>query len=343
MAYLHLIHNPLDEVNLGRVINTPPRGIGAKTMQDLVRWSQEQQLAVYDAMQQIAAARFNGEYCPAPLQNRAYTAIANFATTIANLVELSQQVPVVDLIDRVLEDSGLARHIRNSDDRPEERWENIMELRETAQEFNAEAPGEGLGTLLERLSLVAEVDTYEEANDSITLITLHQAKGLEFPVVFIVGLEEGLLPHSRSMDSPAQLEEERRLCYVGVTRAEQRLYLLRAFRRGFMGNSGPTIASRFLRELPSEHLGGARLPTAPTRRAPVLADRYATAAASAPAPTPRQMFQTGDLVSHKTFGEGVVMECVPSAGDYEVTIEFSNGVGLKRLLLSYAPLEKVEG
>ncbi|MFQ6028438.1 MAG: ATP-dependent helicase, partial [Dehalococcoidia bacterium] len=341
MAYLHLINNPLDEVNLGRVVNVPARGIGAKSMQDLVRWSQSQGITLYDAMQQIAIARFNGEHCPAPLQTRAFTAIASFAGTISNLVELSQQVKVVDLIDRVLEDTGLRRHIQGGDDRPEERWENILELRETAQEFNAEEPGDGLGTLLERLSLVADVDSYEDSEDSITLITLHQAKGLEFPVVFIVGLEEGLLPHSRSMDSAAQLEEERRLCYVGVTRAEQRLYLLRAFRRGLMGSSGPTLASRFLRDLPSELLGSARIPAPQTRKPAVLTDWAATV--PSPSAPPRLIFQIGDLVRHQTFGEGVVMSCDPSAGDYEVTIEFSNGVGVKRLLLSYAPLEKVEG
>jgi len=194
---------------------------------------------------------------------------------------------------------------------------------------------------------VAQVDNYEDAEDSITLITLHQAKGLEFPVVFIVGLEEGLLPHSRSMDSEVQLEEERRLCYVGITRAGQRLYLVRAFRRGLMGNSGPTLASRFLRDLPPDLVGSARTSTTPThmptRKPAVLSDWATTMAMAAAAPPPRLIFQSGELVRHKTFGEGVVMSCEPSDGDYEVTIEFSDGVGLKRLLLSYAPLEKVEG
>ena len=246
MAYLHLLHNPSDEINLSRVIGVPPRGVGAKSMQELLRWSHNQGIPLFTAMQRIAEARQAGEPCPVRLPNRATTAIGNFATTIDNLIQQSSKLKIVDLIDQVLEDTGLRSHIQNSDDRPEERWENILELRQTAHEFDAEEPPDGLSTLLERLSLVAEVDSYEEADESITLITLHQAKGLEFPVVFIVGLEEGLLPHSRSMESEAQLEEERRLCYVGITRAEEKLYLLRAFRRGFMGSSGPTIASRFL-------------------------------------------------------------------------------------------------
>ena len=254
MSYLRLLHNPLDEVSLARVIGVPPRGIGAKTLQDLTNWSQREDVPLFTAMQRITASRSAGEPSPVALSSRAVNAITGFVSIIEGLVQQASQLKVVELIDRVLEDSGLRRFIQDGDqrrdDRAEERWENILELREVAQEFNAEEPPDGLSTLLERLSLVADVDNYEESEDSVTLITLHQSKGLEFPAVFIVGLEEGLLPHSRSMDSEEQLEEERRLCYVGVTRAQRRLYLLRAFRRGFMGRGGPTLASRFLRDIP---------------------------------------------------------------------------------------------
>jgi len=164
---------------------------------------------------------------------------------------------------------------------------------------------------------------------------------------------EGLLPHSRSMDSETELEEERRLCYVGFTRAERRLYLLRAFRRGLMGSSGPTMASRFLRELP-EHLIAAaprRVPS-PDPQKSVASGSYVSRYVSsgipgwpsdkAP-PAPRVSLQTGDLVRHSTFGEGVVMECTPSSDDHEVTVQFSEVVGVKKLLLSFAALEKLEG
>ena len=251
MAYLRLLYNPLDEVSLGRIINVPPRGIGAKSLQELVQWARAQNVSSFTAMQRIAAARSAGEPCPVPLASRAANSIAKLATMLEELAELNGQLQVVDLIDRVLEVTGFRTFIQNSEDRPEERWENILELRETAQEFNAGEPPDGLASLLERLALVADVDQYEDDDDSMTLITLHQAKGLEFPVVFIVGLEEGLLPHIRSMEDEGQMEEERRLLYVGITRAQQRLYLLRAFRRGLRGNSGPTYASRFLREVPS--------------------------------------------------------------------------------------------
>jgi len=341
MAYLRVLHNSLDEVNLTRIINVPPRGVGAKSLQDLVRWAQGLNLPLFTAMQRIAAARTAGEPCPAPLGGRAASAVASFATLVGNLAQYSTQLKVVDLIDRVVEETGFRHHIQGSDDRPEERWENILELREAAREFDLEEPPNGLASLLERLSLVADVDSYEEAEDSVTLITLHQAKGLEFPVVFIVGLEEGLLPHSRSMESEDQLEEERRLCYVGITRAKERLYLLRAFRRGFMGGSGPATASRFLRELPPHLLAPARTSrSAAEPKSPWGA--WGPTPASPPAPPQtRPALQAGDLVRHATFGDGVVITCVPSAGDQEVTVQFDGGVGLKRLLLSYAPLEKV--
>ncbi|GIT13711.1 MAG: hypothetical protein CM1200mP35_05310 [Chloroflexota bacterium] len=172
------------------------------------------------------------------ISNGLYPKFANFGKIIESLVNLS----IVCLLRTHRSGFGTKWFTAvNSKqrDNPIERWENILELKETAREFDSETPPDGLSSFLEGLSLVAEVDSYEESEDSITLITLHQAKGLEFPVVFIVGMEEGLLPHSRSMENELELEEERRLCYVGFTRAEQRLYLLRAFRRGFMGNSGP--------------------------------------------------------------------------------------------------------
>ncbi len=343
MAYLNLLQNPLDEVNLTRVIGVPPRGIGAKSMQDLAGWAREQNVSLISAMQQIAAARSQGQPSPVPLTTRASNAIGDFSDMVEGLVQRVTQVPIVDLIDQVLDDTGLRRFIQNSDDRPDERWENILEFRETAQEFNAEDPGDGLASLLEKVSLVADVDNYEDSAESLTLITLHQAKGLEFPVVFIVGLEEGLLPHSRSMDSEEQLEEERRLCYVGITRAQHRLYLLRAFRRGFMGNSGPTLSSRFLREIPADLIAPAKQDQTRARGSTPLARTPLTnAPAAAPVPV-REVPSIGDLVRHSTFGEGVVMECLAVSGDHEVTVHFSGEVGIKRLLLSFAPLEKIDG
>jgi len=356
MAYLHLVYNPNDDVNLGRVINVPPRGVGAKSMQQLGDWARSKNLGLFAAMQEVAAARLAGEDCPITITKKAATSFADFAVTLEKLIELSKREKVVDLVDRVVEDTGFRNFIQNSDDSPQERWENIMELRATAQEFNAEAPPDGLATLLERLSLVADVDNYEDADDSITLITLHQAKGLEFPVVFMVGMEEGLLPHSRSLDDEDQLEEERRLCYVGMTRAEKRLYLTRAFRRSIFGATRAGEGSRFLRDIPAELITSGSGPTngsaSGTSRSfgkPGESNRPSWNAWQAPTPminrgkpeSARPTLSVGDSVRHNAFGEGVVTRVDVTASDTEVTIEFEGGVGQKRLLLSFAPLEKI--
>ncbi len=353
MAYLHMVYNPQDNVNLVRVINVPPRGIGAKSMQQLADWAQRQSLGLFAAMQEIAAARLAGEPCPVSITARAATSIADFAVMMEKLIELGRKAPVVDLVDHVVEDTGFRSHIQGSDDRPQERWENILELRNTAQEFNAETPPDGLATLLERLSLVADVDNYEEAEDSITLITLHQAKGLEFPVVFIVGMEEGLLPHSRSLETEDQLEEERRLCYVGMTRAEKRLYLTRAFHRSLMGGNRAGPASRFLRDIPAGLIasasGSIERGLGDRSSGDFPPKRHSWSDWQAPTPiinqnkpaTARPTLQVGDSVRHASFGEGVVTQLEGSVADTEVTIEFEGDVGVKRLLLSFAPLEKV--
>jgi DNA helicase-2/ATP-dependent DNA helicase PcrA len=353
MCYLRLLHNPSDEVSLTRVISVPPRGIGAKTMRDMADWAQRENVPLYTAMQYLAALNKSGDTFPVNLTSRAVKSISGFVEMIDRLIDFASKLPVVDLIDRVIEEADLEQYFKKDEGqteagRGEERWENIRELRTTAQEFNAEEPPNGLSTLLERLSLVADVDGYEESGESITLITLHQAKGLEFPVVFIVGLEEGLLPHSRSMESEDQMEEERRLCYVGITRAKKLLYMLRAFRRGFMGRSGPTLASRFLRDIPQEITATIRAPgpvatPAPrtiSRRIKDSADSWETVSSPKPA---RLALNVGDLVRHTAFGEGVVTGWEPDASDVQVTVEFRDGVGVKRLLLSFAPLEKIEG
>ena len=360
MAYLHMVHNPLDDVNVGRVINVPPRGIGAKSMQQLADWARNRDMALFSAMQEIAAARLANEVCPVDITKKAATSLADFAVTMEKLIELSKTAPVVDLVDRVVEDTGFRSFIQNGEDRPQERWENIMELRNTAQEFNAETPPDGLTTLLERLALVADVDSYEDADDSITLITLHQAKGLEFPVVFIVGMEEGLLPHSRSLDSEDQMEEERRLCYVGMTRAEKKLYLTRAFRRSIFGATRPGVASRFLRDIPPELITSGDISTKGStgNGLPSSAGKPGEGVRTKrpswnewQAPTPvinhnqptvsRPTLQVGDSVRHNSFGEGVVTGVDVTVSDTEVTIEFEGGVGQKRLLLSFAPIEKI--
>jgi len=198
-----------------------------------------------------------------------------------------------------------------------------------------------LTTFLEKVSLVSDVDELDEKVDATTLITLHQAKGLEFPVVFIVGMEEGLLPHRRSMEDPDELEEERRLCYVGVTRAQQRVYLLHTYRRNLFGGSSATQPSRFLQDIPKQLITGHGLWEDEEAKEDEFTPVTTLYSKSAAKQFSNLKLEVGDRVQHKMFGEGIVINCSPNKDDQEITVAFE-GAGVKHLLLSLAPLEKIE-
>ena len=359
LAYLHVLHNPQDDANLSRAIAVPPRGIGKKSLQDLTAWAAREGISRYDAIMRIREAQAARQPCPAPLVARAATAVAQFGELLLRLSVDKDKLALSSLIPVILKDAGLYAYIERNDANPTERLQNLREFIALAGEYDADTTEEKLADLLERVSLVAEVDSYEETEDTVTLITLHQSKGLEFPVVFIVGMEEGLLPHGRATDSQDDLEEERRLCYVGITRAKERLYLLRSFRRALYGNSGPTIRSRFLEEIPEELTAYARTPgrvsaaanagnsggrpSRPAESNPLTEwQRRPAAAAAAPAAPPKPSYipEIGDRVRHSKFGEGTVMACEEWGNDYETAVLFEGG-DLRRLLLSYARLEKV--
>ena len=340
ISYLRVISNPSDEVSLTRILNVPLRGIGQRTVQELTRWARARGTPLFEAIDRVAGGPDASDSMMPVLPSRASAAIKGFAQLIHSLTEEARRIDVVDLVDAVLERTNYQRYLDERAEMAEERWENVLELRNAAQEFRSLDPPEGLGQLLERLALIASVDNYTESPDALTLITLHQAKGLEFPVVFITGMEEGLLPHSRSMDSEEELEEERRLCYVGMTRCKERLHLVRAFRRSFGGGRGPSSPSRFLYEIPAELVTSPMIEPAPAAKpSPWVTWKTADAA-----PTEPQLdlpsLNTGDKVLHGTFGEGMVLSCVPSGQDFEVTVAFDGG-GIRRLLLSFAKLEKL--
>ena len=397
IAYLRLIANPDDDVSLNRVINLPTRGIGQRTLDHLARTARDAGTSQFAAIRALSDDSAPAQAAlVSPFTARARTALIGFGNLIKGIADERDELDLLDIIDAVLERSGYQRWLSEQPERSEERLENIQEFRASARDYLHFGREEALTAFLESVSLVADVDSMEDRTDAITLITLHQAKGLEFPVVFMVGMEEGLLPHSRSVDDPTQLEEERRLCYVGVTRAKERLYLLRAFRRGFRGGSEPGTPSRFLLDIPQELLAApaqpkrpstsgqrsavrrsgseaegrpdttqtrpdgikrTRLPTPPrsdnreksygtmrsTRsvRAPnVPGQRPVQAGSNQPAASPH--LATGDKVMHKVFGEGIVTESKPSGNDFEITVAFKDGAGVKRLLLGLAPIEKLD-
>ncbi len=322
IAYLKLIHNPYDSVSLARVINLPPRGIGSRTIEELSRWAKERSLPVYAVLQIVA-----DENQETPFNPRTTRALTGFLAMLNRLMAKSDELDVVELFDLVVDSFGYREHILEAQD-GEDRWDNILELRTVAAEYRHLGPQEELSSFLEGVTLVSDVDSYDGKVDAVTLITLHAAKGLEFPVVFIVGMEEGLLPHRKSLDDPDQLEEERRLCYVGITRAKERLYLVRAFRRSYLGNNEPGHPSRFLLDIPP-HLVGTSMQ--PARESPVTVS---------PSPS-KAALKAGDHVHHAAFGEGIVIGCLATRDDQEVTVAFKGEAGLKKLLLSLAPMERM--
>ncbi len=255
LAYLRLMANLQDELSLKRIINVPNRKIGPKTLGELQQWANEKNVPLYQAIQQV-------EQHPT-LGKAAKAALGEFGRLMADLTNAMDELQLPELLDRIAEKSGIGPELRDAPDGDLDRWANVLELRRVADDYSAIETRTALELFLENVALVGGADTtqtgengtlmQEENRDAVTLITLHAAKGLEFPVVFIVGMDEGSLPHSRSVDKPEQLEEERRLAYVGFTRAMHRLYLVRATRRSFFGESHSTEPSRFLYDIP-QHL-----------------------------------------------------------------------------------------
>jgi len=322
VAYLRLIRNPYDSVSLARVINTPPRGIGKKTIDDLLQWTKSLGIAPYTGLNMITS----DESIP-HFSGRTAQALAGFFHLLHELIEASREHGVADLIDLLVRKTGYQHYLLEMDD-GDERWENVMELHGIARELQHLSPRESLDSFLDGVTLFTEADRLDDTRDAVTLITLHQAKGLEYPIVFIVGMEEGVLPHFRSFDDPGQMEEERRLCYVGMTRTKSRLYLVNAMRRRLMGGLNANPPSRFLQDIPPRLVESAKLVEGEAWPAPV-ADRETS-------------LEAGDYVQHARFGEGVVLSCHPARGDQEIVVDFGNA-GTKRLLLSLAPLRKIDG
>jgi DNA helicase-2/ATP-dependent DNA helicase PcrA len=333
IAYLRLVHNPQDNVSLLRIINVPGRGIGQKTISALQSWAKAHDISLLEALRQISENAIAGE-AKQSLPSRTVQALAGFDALMSGISNQRHRPSVSGLVDEILEHTGYKAYILDKED-GEERWENIMELRSVASEYDELSPDEALAAFLEKVSLVSDIDELDEEADTVTLITLHQAKGLEFPAVFIVGLEEGILPHRRSFDDPQEMEEERRLCYVGITRAKKRLYLLRSYRRSLFGGSTANPSSRFLQDI-SPHLINPRGLWEESSNHVAHAYSQPSSGSSG-----TLTLKVGDHVHHSKFGRGIVMNSLPSRDDQEVTVVFEEA-GVKKLLASLAPLKKIE-
>jgi DNA helicase II / ATP-dependent DNA helicase PcrA len=276
LAYLRLVHNPADNVSLMRVINVPPRAIGDKTVSALTAWSAEQGVSMTGGLALVAGDlaspvlaghRQDGAKPPQhPFGTAANKALVAFYRLLKGWLDIKDKLNVSQLLDKITEQAGYATWLRDGTEEGEDRWENLQELSSVAAHYDDFPPELRLTAFLEEVALVSDQDELAEQDERVTLLTVHTAKGLEFEVVFLVGLEENIFPHSRSQEDPDQMEEERRLMYVGVTRAKDRLYLVRAFRRMLYGRSEINEPSRFLRDVAIAQ--GSTMGTSPVRGVP---------------------------------------------------------------------------
>jgi DNA helicase-2/ATP-dependent DNA helicase PcrA len=334
LAYLKVIHNPDDEVSMERIINVPPRSIGAKTVAELKSWAGKRNQSIFRALDAMAHG------AESPFSSKASRALADFHAMIDKWQDAKDQTWVGPLLDDVLNRTGYLAYLDDGTEEGEDRVANVREL--SALAYSQE--GLTLGEFLAEVSLVSDADTQDDSADAAVLLTLHAAKGLEFPVVFIVGLEEGMLPHQRALDDPEQMDEERRLIYVGLTRAKDMLFLTWAFRRLAYGDSMKAMPSRFLAEIPPHLTTGSPLPSHAIARYEREGYQRATTW-TIPTPTPGakrteqrlNRFHSGQRVRHAKFGDGIVIASKVRGDDEEVDISFPN-YGIKRLSANIANL-----
>ncbi len=343
LAYLNVISAPSDDLRLARIINSPPRGIGERSLETARQLAAKQGLSLFEVISQ--ADRY-------PELQRPAIRMRQFAGQIQELRLFSQANTPDLLYDELLEKTGYLKTLEASGDAKDQtRIENVKELKSSILSYMKESGDLSLEGYLANVALYTDLDNYDREADSVVLMTMHSAKGLEFPTVYIVGMEESIFPGIRAIGEPEEMEEERRLCYVAITRAKEQLSLVCARQRMLFGRTTSNRVSRFVDEIPPEHiqknipkgygyserphdLGFAYKSSAPQQhRSPVYAPKPAAAALPA--------FALGDNVRHKAFGQGVIVKMSPMGGDYLVEINFE-GVGLKKLMLRAAAQHMVK-
>ena len=329
IAYMRLAYNPLDSVSLKRIINIPARAIGPITVERIEQFALTEDISFFEAIRRIEEVKVT------PKAERAITALAKL---IEFLYDKREEYTVGKLLTEIVENTGYVTELRKQGTyEADSRLENIQEFFTVIEEFVNTSEDSTLRAFLEQVALVTDIDSYDEQEPAVTLMTLHAAKGLEFPIVFIVGMEEGIFPHSRSMQKRDELEEERRLCYVGMTRAQDELTLSYAHSRAFYGSRESNRPSRFIKEIPAEMF---HAPKKPAIRISRGSDLWGEPAVVQHASVSCE-FQPGDSVKHNVFGLGIIEKIEPNGADIQVTVAFED-VGRKKLMLSFAALEKAE-
>lgn len=351
IAYLRVIFNPADSLSLLRIINVPKRGIGDASLAKIQAYAAANNVSLFEAVSNAAA--IDG------LSSRFVSKLDDLAGIIFELMNLANEAPVEDLIDRVLRDTGYLEELENErTPQAQSRIDNLHELISVTQEFAASEEENNLENFLAHVALVSDIDDTELGEDAITLMTLHSSKGLEFPVVFLVGMEEGLFPHARTLMDETEIEEERRLCYVGITRAKEKLFLSSTKMRTIYGNTVTYPPSRFLQEIPARLVKTIKRQErfSALENFKQVSEKY-SARPQKPASTfnphsfmPQKpaaaaggtgtRFNTGDRVSHSKWGEGMVVSVKDSPDGQEVKVAFA-GAGVRSLLTKYAVLKKL--
>ena len=343
LAYLRLLYNPEDSLSLTRIINVPKRNIGATTMEHVAAYAEEQGISLFEALSSTDEI---------PVTKRARTSLENFAAMIFDLLNDIEGKDVLSLIETVIKQTGYGDMLDKEaehDPQGESRKENVGEFLSVAKDYMDSNPDGNLQDFLENVALVSDVDDFESSDSKVTLMTLHAAKGLEFPVVFLVGLDEGLFPHSRTLMDPSQVEEERRLAYVGITRAERQLYVTNAVTRTMYGRISAYMPSRFLEEIPPQLMEDyhrkSAMPqirstaTVPGRqRVSILTKPVASSLPKKHAVT--DTYAKGDKVRHKIWGIGTVLQVIGEGANMQMKIQFPTK-GVRQVVVKYAPLEKV--
>lgn len=347
IAYLRVVYNPNDDVSLARIINEPKRKIGNATLEKARNIAREKETSLYDVISHA------DDY---PEFKTAIKKLLSFSEIIQSLIKLKDTVTIEDLTGRILNDTGyMPALVMEDTTESKTRIENLGEFISVITEFEKnEETGNTLGEFLENISLVSDIDGYDENEDSAVLMTIHSAKGLEFPIVFLSGLEEGLFPGMRSMESDDDIEEERRLCYVAITRAKEQLYITKTISRTIHGKTMPTTASRFFKEIPVEYLEdkttlqpkvakvmqdlGVRNASA-TKKEVYMTKGFGSSVKSSGS-TDYSKFKAGDTVEHRTFGRGEILKATPCGNDCILEIQFES-IGFKRLMAAFAKVKKI--
>lgn len=342
LAYLRLLYNPEDSLSLTRIINVPKRNIGATTMEHVAAYAEAQGISLFEALSSTDEI---------PVTKRAKASLENFAAMIFDLLNDIEGKDVLSLIETVIKQTGYGDMLDKEaehDPQGESRKENVGEFLSVAKDYMDSNPEGNLQDFLENVALVSDVDDFESSDSKVTLMTLHAAKGLEFPVVFLTGLDEGLFPHSRTLMDPAQVEEERRLAYVGITRAERQLYVTNAVTRTMYGRISAYMPSRFLAEIPPQFMEDYHRKSAmPQSRTTAVSGKQRVSILTKPVASslPKKhavtdTFAKGDKVRHKIWGIGTVLDVIGEGPNMQMKIQFPTK-GVRQVVVKYAPLEKV--